>query len=1099
MADTAQVGPEEVERWLAQYLTPKTRLVQEAMLWLKSFLKKPYSVSIMCNILLNGHTEQTRQAAGILLRAWLAKHWGRVDEDVAIVMKDALLNAFAVEPSAPLRRAMAGLICLVARLTLPLDHWPEFWPAIFQMAHSEDEGLRESVLGVLEEIGDKLFEDMRPHVPDLLAFCEACMGADQRPEIRFAALKAVGVLVGEVQEESDELVEAFKPLVGPMLDIANMCVMEGAEMEAREAISIFQGMIRLCPAILAPQVLNLMQFCLLHAGNVEVDWEVRRECLAFIEDVVALKPSFVNRNGLLDPILTVAFNIAAEPQVEGLSSWDITPFRYSLQIIDVIARHIKPKRCFENIIGRVDAWMGSHNPWERRAAVGALSACPTGCIEVMLPQLDKFIPYLEAAFDDPDAFVRQTGCILLGQMADELNPDIVEYHETCLPLAYRALMEPNIEVQERALYSLMAFMEHLNPQQLEDVLEPLMTRLVDILQNSNNKETQEMTLETIAAVAAASVDSFEPYWEPIVKMLQQMMEITESEHLSLRAQALKTAGVIAMGVGKEHFMPYFDFFMHKALECFNDSRVETTQMREFSINFFGDVAESLGEDFAPYFDTALQIILTSLQNVDGARPELGEENAHMAALMLNSDDEEDGAGLPPADAEDAEIDDEDRLPPELDSLKYITNMGLVDEKTTALQALGSIIHAMGALFVPHIETCLPILALTARYVHPKVRCFTVFPLESLVVAMNRAYPPERPWVEGESVNPEEHPLHPQTQAFCDEMLSLFAKRILTDIELSVANRYLEALKIIMNTLGAPALHHLLPTVVGPAVVQAIELKTMAHGMATEEADDESEMIAQELLALFDTSCDFVIALAKHYRANFAQWFSLIETIIVHLATESTDESFTPWRQEAMGALAEVCEAATLDAFTPAQVHIFLAQAISGMQEETNVRSNALYLARQIVTSSASYDWWPVMLPILVPLLTIEDDQTADNAAGCVASMINTNPSLLPMADLLPEFLSTFPIRIDQIEAGIAYGTLMNMLDHSSQDIFPHIPTAFKVLVDAMASPVLSEETRARVQTTIKSLWSQFSNDLQPVLETLDEEGSNNLQVVLNTE
>ena len=42
--------------------------------------------------------KKTRQAAGILLRAWLAKHWGRVDEDVAIVMKDALLNAFAVEP-----------------------------------------------------------------------------------------------------------------------------------------------------------------------------------------------------------------------------------------------------------------------------------------------------------------------------------------------------------------------------------------------------------------------------------------------------------------------------------------------------------------------------------------------------------------------------------------------------------------------------------------------------------------------------------------------------------------------------------------------------------------------------------------------------------------------------------------------------------------------------------------------------------------------------------------------------------------------------------------------------------------------------------------
>lgn len=41
---------------------------------------------------------QTRQTAGVLLRSWLVKHWARVDEDVAIRMKDALLNAFATEP-----------------------------------------------------------------------------------------------------------------------------------------------------------------------------------------------------------------------------------------------------------------------------------------------------------------------------------------------------------------------------------------------------------------------------------------------------------------------------------------------------------------------------------------------------------------------------------------------------------------------------------------------------------------------------------------------------------------------------------------------------------------------------------------------------------------------------------------------------------------------------------------------------------------------------------------------------------------------------------------------------------------------------------------
>lgn len=60
MAEEARVDTAEVERWLAQFLTPKTRLVQEAMVWLKKFLKKPYSVPLMCDILLNGSNGDVR-------------------------------------------------------------------------------------------------------------------------------------------------------------------------------------------------------------------------------------------------------------------------------------------------------------------------------------------------------------------------------------------------------------------------------------------------------------------------------------------------------------------------------------------------------------------------------------------------------------------------------------------------------------------------------------------------------------------------------------------------------------------------------------------------------------------------------------------------------------------------------------------------------------------------------------------------------------------------------------------------------------------------------------------------------------------------------
>lgn len=58
MADHEIPGPEEVQKWLVQFLKPNTQLIQEAMVWLKSFLKQPYSIPLMCQILLEGaHTE----------------------------------------------------------------------------------------------------------------------------------------------------------------------------------------------------------------------------------------------------------------------------------------------------------------------------------------------------------------------------------------------------------------------------------------------------------------------------------------------------------------------------------------------------------------------------------------------------------------------------------------------------------------------------------------------------------------------------------------------------------------------------------------------------------------------------------------------------------------------------------------------------------------------------------------------------------------------------------------------------------------------------------------------------------------------------------
>lgn len=1091
MADVHQPSPEEVQKWLVQFLTPKTALIQEATVWLKQYLKMPFSIPVMFQILLVGNKVQTRQTAGVLLRSWLVKHWASVDEDVAINMKNALLQAFAVEPEIVLRRAMSDLVTLIARLTLPLDHWPEFWPAMFEMANSGNDTQKISLLGVIEDLGDKIFELMRPQLPDLLPFVHHCLQNTEDPHVRVAAMKAIGTLMGEVNEEQDELVEKLKPFVPLMLELIEFCVHQGADMEANDGLCIFQAMVETCPSILSPHVSAITHFCLLTASNTGLEWEVRSECLTFLEWVIQFRPSFIIKQHLLDPILDVCFSIASEPDMEGVQTWEITPHRFAMQIVDCLCSYIKPKHTFRNIMARVDAWMVSENPWERRTAISAISAMPKGCVEEMLKSLEEYFPYMEAAFNDQESVVRQAGCIMLSQFADFLSPPILEHYEFCLPLAYKALCEEDPEIQERALFSLIAFMEHLDHSGVESLLPDIIQRLVNLLETSDNKDIQDSAISAIAACASAALEQFTPFWEHIVKMLQQLMDVT-GELIPLRARALDCVGVISMAVGKDVFAPYFDYFMNKALESYHMQNDEPI-LREMAINFFGNAAEALQQDFAPYFETALGLILESLTNVDGAQPELDDSNRAMAQLMVDSDDDDDAIDRNLGTVHD----DEDRLPGELTGLHYVTNQGLVEEKTVALQALGTFAHAMGPLFVPHIARCMEVLDVTATYVHPKVRSFTIYPMETFVHCINLAYPPANPWVLGS--NPEAHPLAPESQEFASNMIEMFLKRIVADFDLGVVARYVEGITFIMNTLGAPALYDHMPAVAA-AILKVLHMETVAHVMETDNGDGENEEIAHELLLVFDNACDFIIALAKQYQSGFGIWFPLLEGLIKHLTVDgelSADDGSERYRQEAVGALAEVTEACTVHAFSPEQVRVLLAQGIKSLSDpHESTRCNAIYLLRLVTLSPESFDWWQPITNIVVPLLADEDDQTVDNANGCIASMIQTNPSLLPMTELLPAWLEAFPVRTDQIESTFAYGTLMNLLEHASQDIFPHIPTAFKILVDSLGSPVITEETRVRVTATLKSLWSQFSAELQPVLETLDEDGNNNLQTAL---
>ena len=72
-----------------------------------------------------------RHAAAIMLRKRVAVLWPQLQQPARAVLKTALLQQVAQETAAPVRRACADCVSIVARHALPSGEWPELLPSLY--------------------------------------------------------------------------------------------------------------------------------------------------------------------------------------------------------------------------------------------------------------------------------------------------------------------------------------------------------------------------------------------------------------------------------------------------------------------------------------------------------------------------------------------------------------------------------------------------------------------------------------------------------------------------------------------------------------------------------------------------------------------------------------------------------------------------------------------------------------------------------------------------------------------------------------------------------------------------------------------------------
>ncbi|KAJ1891869.1 hypothetical protein LPJ66_006676, partial [Kickxella alabastrina] len=229
----------------------------------------------------------------------------------------------------------------------------------------------------------------------------------------------------------------------------------------------------------------------------------------------------------------------------------------------------------------------------------------------------------------------------------------------------------------------------------------------------------------------------------------------------------------------------------------------------------------------------------------------------------------------------------------------------------------------------------------------------------------------------------------------------------------------------------------------------------------EDADDDDDELAEHDSLLISAAADCVAEFADVFGDAFEP---LMDTFLPHIVNYTKQSFAVSERAMAVGCLAEITKnmGPSVTKYAEALFPIFMA----GLHDEhPEVISNGAY-GIGVLIESATIDATPYfggILKALYPLIRAKENSNniRDNAAGCVARLILENADAIPLADVLPVWISALPIRSDHMEDLPVYDAICHLLKNKREKIEQFLPALSPVLKQAMESSdtLFSDESR----------------------------------------
>ncbi|EGG24503.1 importin 4 [Cavenderia fasciculata] len=1061
-------------------LQPET--VTEATQKLNSLLKRPISSLILMNQIQSSQFKEVihqqisqssrsssssgsiiRQLSAVLMRKKISVHWLHITEEQRVGLKSTLLQQFMQEPENAIKKAVAEVIIIICRISLPIGDWNEFLPFLYQLSQQQNSVFRELQMYMFEILLEHITV-VAEHSTELAQLFKNGLN-DPVLKVRTNTLKAVGSAIVTFSHDK-KVVEKFLELMPLIIENIKICIQNHLDEEVQSSFVMFDELVESQLPTIVRVLPEIIKFSYQVAAAQDLDPSVRISAVEFIDVVIQNKPKIIRDSNLLEDLLKLILGLITTGAIEeDLEENEL--FIAAGVSLKHIGEEFSAKLVFHPLLGLMKQFSESQDLAHRISLPLIIQQLSYGCAEEMRDQVEAIVHMTMKGLADPNKTARQNAFICIARLSEHIEPEIYRFSNIIFPAIFKSLDDPDNAFVLRCCYALEAFLSNLETEELLPVLPSIMEKVGQLLER-DNVQVKEFALSAITAIALSAEEHFAPYFDKVFTFLNGLLSITDQKHITLRANAMDCMGAIAKTVPKERIIPFIPNLMSISLAGLN---LGVPELTELTFSFYSIIFEHFGEDMAPYLKDVFQLLLKSALSDDG----LTKNQTQSAFNIQGIDNDESESG---ANEEEEE---------NYSGLSVRTNF--LDEKSAAIHCLATLAHCLPKSFFPYVQELITALESLCQYFHEDIRFEALGCLSSIITSVVACYPIE--YKKGDFTTAVPEPVKVLLQfsfQIYNHILTFEVKKsVVSKAFLAIADTVKEvgpaAIAPFMNDIG----NHVMNVVKGHAYCQTVNRDAEVEDDDEEDQDepteDEDEEESDYNLLHYASECMIEIATASGHA--FKTYF---EHSLQHLLKLTNPKNHHSIVACVIGTLAEILRVIEVDC-SPYFERLYTVCMKALKDESPQVRRVSCFMLGILIKCSvcATKEHYVSVLQAILPMLqsaTVSNEkEVVDNVMGCVARMIYAGSQNVPLVEVLPMFLAKLPIQKDLQEISSVFDAIFLLYSKHFDIVSPHTARIVSIFAHDLAQK-LEDDVREKIVGFIKQLGEKFGPQMEQIISQL---------------